>query len=74
MVSDSLRVLLLEGCGYAADIFEFTPQRNTPKNVMLRAKKTGQSEERARTALREYEKLSGIFNVRPALERYLAER
>ncbi|MCL2462345.1 MAG: SAM-dependent methyltransferase, partial [Defluviitaleaceae bacterium] len=72
MVADSLRSLLLEACGYTADIFEFTPQRNTPKNVMLRAQKTGQSGERVRRAAQEYERLSAMFNVRPALEGYLA--
>jgi len=74
MVSDSLRALLLEAHGYRVDIFEFTPSKSTPKNIMLRAEKINVTDEKKSQALREYMRLSNIFHVKPALETYLSQR
>jgi len=73
MVSDSLRALLLEAYGYRVDIFEFTTQKNTPKNIMLRAEKVNATDKRRSQALDEYIRLSDMFHVKPALELYLSE-
>ena len=73
MVSDSLRALLLESHGYKVDIFEFTPQKNTPKNIMLRAEKINMTDKKRSQAFDEYKRLSDIFHVKPALEFYLSE-
>jgi SAM-dependent methyltransferase len=71
MVSDSLRALLLEAYGYKVDVFEFTASKNTPKNIMLRAERTNMREEKTRKALNDYQILSDMFHIKPALEQYL---
>lgn len=40
MVTDSLRVLMLEYAGYSTKLFEFVSDAHTPKNVMITAIKT----------------------------------
>ena len=37
MVTDSLRALLLETCGYEAQVFEFVSLEHTSKNKMILA-------------------------------------
>lgn len=36
-MTDALRTLILEGCGYSAAPVEFVPSAHTPKNTMIRA-------------------------------------
>lgn len=43
MVTDALRALLLEYCGYTTKVFEFISDAHTPKNVMIVATKTQQA-------------------------------
>jgi hypothetical protein len=40
MATDSLRALALEACGYRTQLVEFIDMEHTPKNVMLRAVKS----------------------------------
>lgn len=72
MAGDSLRALLLEMNGYRTDIFEFVSSRYTDKNIMIRARR-GTSCSRGEL-LREYEKVSEEFHVKPMLETYLNDR
>ena len=37
--TDSLRILRLKACGYVADATEFTDPEDTPKNVLIRARR-----------------------------------
>jgi len=69
MVADSLRALLLETEGYKTDVIEFTSTRNTEKNIMIRAKKSGG--EKA-SSMEEYKKIRDEFNISPELEKYIA--
>ena len=67
-----MRGLLLEMNGYRADIFEFTSSRNTDKNVMIRARKTGPADKSSIIA--EYDKMRDEFRVAPELEKYIGYR
>jgi SAM-dependent methyltransferase len=68
LATDALRAKLLELAGYRAQIVEFVEMEHTPKNLMIRAVKTGrpQGDEEAYRALRD------LLGVSPALERALA--
>jgi SAM-dependent methyltransferase len=62
MVTDSLRALLLESCGYEARVFEFVSLEHTSKNKMILAtRRAGSSRaEQARAEVREVKDFYGI--------------
>lgn len=43
LLTDSVRATVLEDCGYKVDILEFVDFAHTPKNLMLRAVRTGKA-------------------------------
>ncbi|MEM7158781.1 MAG: SAM-dependent methyltransferase [Myxococcota bacterium] len=45
LLTDGLRVEVLEGCGYQVDVIEFVGSEHTPKNLMLRAHRKGEQGE-----------------------------
>ena len=45
LVTDALRAEYLESCGYDAQILEFIDMEHTPKNILIRAVKTGKKKE-----------------------------
>jgi hypothetical protein len=69
MVVDTMRAHLLALNGYRVDVFDFTSTRNTDKNTMLRARRTGQVANQA--IQREYKALRAGFGVEPGLARLL---
>ena len=40
LLTDSIRAMILEDMGYKVDVIEFVDLAHSPKNLMLRAKKT----------------------------------
>ena len=62
MVTDSLRALLLESCGYDAKVFEFVSLEHTSKNKMILATRRGDPRraDRARAEVREVKDFYGI--------------
>ena len=63
MVTDSMRALLLETCGYEAQVFEFVSLEHTSKNKMILAKRRGEGaghEARARSELADLKSFYGI--------------
>ncbi len=74
MVTDSLRALLLEACGYATQVFEFVSLEHTSKNKMILAVKRANPELPAATLLQvdEVKRFYGVAEQR--LERLLAPR
>lgn len=67
LLTDTLRVQLLEVLGYQAQVIEFIETEHTPKNLLIRAfkkeKNTHQKE-----ALKAYNQLKQFFHVSPSLE------
>jgi len=75
MVTDSMRALLLETCGYEARVFEFVSLEHTSKNKMILARRLGSAagpRERARGELADLKQFYGIREQR--LESLLAKR
>jgi len=53
LLTDEIRTLVLEDLGYTVDVIEFTDLENSPKNLMLRARRTGRKSEKGRALARE---------------------
>jgi hypothetical protein len=69
-LTDTLRASLLRLNGYRVDVVEFVDSAHTPRNLLLRARRTdapATPEQRA-----EYAELAGAWRVEPALARLLA--
>ena len=48
LLTDEIRTLVLEDRGYQVDVIEFVDLDNSPKNLMLRARRTGKRGDRGR--------------------------
>ncbi len=70
LVTDGLRAEYLEACGYDAQILEFIDMEHTPKNILIRAVKTGKKKNNSEK-IRQCEE---FLQVRPTLGRLLNER
>jgi SAM-dependent methyltransferase len=66
VLTDSLRAALLRSQGYRVDVTEFIDSAHTPRNLLLRARRTGQPAPRA-----EYDELVTTWQVRPRLAELL---
>lgn len=64
LITDSLRAAVLRERGYRSDLFEFVGGEHTPRNIMLRAVKTGVRNLGARD---ERVELSKMWGIEPAL-------
>ncbi len=65
LLTDSLRGLKLEACGYNVAMIEFTSLEHTSKNIMIKAVKTRKEN---LEAAQEYETLKRFYNVSPAID------
>lgn len=70
LVTDALRAEYLESCGYDAQILEFIDMEHTPKNILIRAVKTGKKKEN-RDKIKRCET---FLHIDPMLGRLLRER
>ncbi|MCM8711960.1 SAM-dependent methyltransferase [Clostridium sp. SYSU_GA19001] len=68
ILTDGMRALLLEAKGYEVSVVEYISPLETPKNLMIRALKTKEENDKA---MQEYLSLMGALNVYPALYNYL---
>ncbi|SNS84051.1 tRNA1(Val) A37 N6-methylase TrmN6 [Asanoa hainanensis] len=66
VLTDSLRAELLRSRGYRVDVTEFIDSAHTPRNLLLRARRTGQPGPRT-----EYDELVTTWQVRPRLAELL---
>ncbi len=73
MVTDSLRALLLESCGYEAKVFEFVSLEHTSKNKMILATRRGDPG-RADRALAEVRSVKDFYGIREQCLEQLLER
>jgi hypothetical protein len=64
MVTDSLRALLLETCGYDARVFEFVALEHTSKNKMILATRRGDGAVQAARARAEVADLKSFYGIR----------
>ena len=75
MVTDSLRALLLETCGYEARVFEFVSLEHTSKNKMILATRRGDGAGLAARAAAEVGDLKSFYGIRDqCLETLLLHR
>ena len=75
MVTDSLRALLLETCGYEAQVFEFVALEHTSKNKMILARRRDDDAAHAARARAEVSDLKSFYGIREqCLETLLNER
>jgi SAM-dependent methyltransferase len=70
VLTDSLRASLLRLNGYKVDVVEFIDSAHTPRNLLLRARRTDAPATDAQRA--EYESLTTQWGVTPALEKMLS--
>ena len=68
MLTDSLRSLFIESHGYEVTPIEYVSPLDTPKNLMIRAIKKLDYNEKARL---EYTKMKELFDVYPTMEKYI---
>lgn len=66
LITDGIRANLLESMGYETQILEFIDMEHTPKNLLIRAVKTGNKK-----SLKNTEELMAKLHVSPALDRLL---
>lgn len=53
LLTDSIRASILEDMGYSVDVLEFVDFSHSPKNIMLRAKKTKKQTDKNRKQIKE---------------------
>src|SRR5690349_2919848 len=69
VLTDTLRASLLRLHGYRVDVVEFIDSAHTPRNLLLRARRTDAPATPSQRA--EYESLTAQWSVTPALEKLL---
>ncbi len=67
-LTDALRASFLEASGYNVSMIEYISPLETPKNIMIRAVRTGKTSESAK---KDYESLKSMIHVNPAIERFV---
>ncbi|GAB3952638.1 hypothetical protein GCM10027614_56650 [Micromonospora vulcania] len=70
VLTDALRAGLLRVHGYRAEVVEFVDSQHTPRNLLIRARRTGTAATDAQRA--EYRELIDQWQVTPRLETLLA--
>ena len=67
VMTDGLRALKIESMGYEVSVTEYVSPIDTPKNLLVTARRTGQPNPRAEA---EYRAMCKALNVYPAIERF----
>jgi len=70
LITDSIRANALEIMGYNTQMLEFIDMEHTPKNILIRAYKTGEMNE---NSLKEYKEFTKFWHVKPYIEQALGE-
>jgi hypothetical protein len=71
VLTDALRAALLRLRGYRVEVVEFVDSKHTPRNLLLRARRTGAAPTEEQRA--EYAALIGSWRVTPHLATLLSE-
>jgi SAM-dependent methyltransferase len=64
LMTDSIRGLMLEACGYKTDIMEFIDIANSPKNLLIRAVKKNVSAQKKQEAVKKAESMCEEFGFK----------
>jgi len=67
LITDAVRANMLEYCGYKTQLLEFVDFEHTPKNILIRAKKSNLSAAAKQKALAEVEAINAEFSLKPTL-------
>lgn len=70
VLTDSMRALKLEAEGYKVSVVEYISPLDTPKNLLIRATRTGKDNDKARAA---YEQVRALVGTTSELDRRCAE-
>ncbi len=73
IATDAIRANALEMCGYKTQVLEFIDMEHTPKNLLIRAVKSGVSEKSKERARSEIKRLTDEFSLEPTLIKLLGE-
>lgn len=68
VLTDGIRLMILEALGYKVSIVEYVSPLETPKNLMIRAEKIGGIN---KNIIHEYKKLKQTLGIQPTLEKLL---
>lgn len=68
VLTDGIRLMLLEAMGYKVSIVEYVSPLETPKNLMMRAEKTGGVN---KAVIEEYKQLKKVLGINPTLEKLI---
>jgi hypothetical protein len=65
LLTDALRMQIMKLRGYRVEAIEFVGGEHTPRNLMIRAVKTGAPADKNEAA--KYEQMLSLWKVKPAL-------
>lgn len=69
ILTNGVRGLMLEACGYDVSMIEFTSLEHTAKNVMIKAVKLDKpSQKHIETALKQYETIKETYHINPTID------
>ncbi len=71
LYTDVIRCNLLQACGYKTQLLEFVDLSHTPKNMLIRSRKTNMPREFKQKMLKEVNQLVNEFHLDPTLLRLL---
>ena len=71
LATDAARGQLLEVVGYQVQILEFIDMEHTPKNLLIRAVRCHQTEERRKGAWESYLRFKEMLKIKPSLEHWI---
>ena len=71
LATDSIRAELLSMVGYETQLMEFIDMEHTPKNILIRAYKTGKKP--ASGQFERYKEFTKLLSAKPFLENELKE-
>lgn len=73
LMTDAIRANVLEYMGYKTNLLEFIDIAHSPKNILIRAVKSGVSKEKKEKARLEIENICKEFNITPTLVKLLMD-
>ena len=74
LITDTVRAKLLEACSYSVDLMEFIDIAHSPKNLLIRAKKTNVSAKKKKDSLNKVESMRREFSFEHKLYELLKDR